>query len=280
MPPSCAQYGHRFRADSKIVDADDLPLRPPYRDFNHGRIQWRSPCSIILPPATMCAGDAIFSSCGRGRCAYPRCPSCRVVAMDLAQGLPGSEGYRGPSGKLEKTVGYEQEGIVWQAEEAEVGERWQRFYGFVGRYGLAKVPAEEIEFFPPDEEECIAVGEHLLVGCTPRLPLSKRSAVMRSEDPDYLPPMLFYHADQPIVFTVQALNRSGADQPSPTLVEDRGKKEGGRIPMLLQLRYCSENPVTDYWPGMSGIEPVYSLVGMPWTQIPRKMNEHFDREPD
>ena len=39
-----------------------------------------------------------------------------------------------------------QTGRVWQAEEVREGDRWRRFYGFVGRHALTRVPAEEIEF--------------------------------------------------------------------------------------------------------------------------------------
>ena len=41
-----------------------------------------------------------------------------------------------------------QTGRVWQAEEVREGDRWRRYYGFVGRHALARVPAEEIEFPP------------------------------------------------------------------------------------------------------------------------------------
>jgi hypothetical protein len=43
-------------------------------------------------------------------------------------------------------ISYHQDGHVWQAEEVLVDGQWQRFFGFVGRYCVAKVPAEEIEF--------------------------------------------------------------------------------------------------------------------------------------
>ena len=39
-----------------------------------------------------------------------------------------------------------QTGRVWQAEEVREGDRWRRYYGFVGRHALTRVPAEEIEF--------------------------------------------------------------------------------------------------------------------------------------
>jgi hypothetical protein len=43
-------------------------------------------------------------------------------------------------------VSYDQDGHVWQAEEVLENGKWQRFFGFVGRYCAARVPAEEIEF--------------------------------------------------------------------------------------------------------------------------------------
>ena len=41
---------------------------------------------------------------------------------------------------------FDQKGEIWQAEEGFIDGRWQRFYGFVGRHIIAKVPAAEIEF--------------------------------------------------------------------------------------------------------------------------------------
>ncbi len=37
-------------------------------------------------------------------------------------------------------------GLVWQAEEVQIGGRWMRYYGFVGPHTVARVPAEQIEF--------------------------------------------------------------------------------------------------------------------------------------
>ncbi len=42
-----------------------------------------------------------------------------------------------------------QTGRVWQAEEVRQGGGWRRYYGFIGRHALTRVPAEEIEFLPP-----------------------------------------------------------------------------------------------------------------------------------
>ena len=50
-------------------------------------------------------------------------------------------------------------GCVWQAEETLVDGMWERFYGFVGRYQIEKVPAAEIEF---------PIG-HLVADITPQI---------------------------------------------------------------------------------------------------------------
>ena len=40
---------------------------------------------------------------------------------------------------------YDQDGLIWQAEEIQENGQWKRYYGFVGHYIVAKVPAEEVE---------------------------------------------------------------------------------------------------------------------------------------
>ena len=45
-------------------------------------------------------------------------------------------------------VEYVQIGFIWQAEEVQEGDQWKRYYGFVGRHSICKVPAEEIELNP------------------------------------------------------------------------------------------------------------------------------------
>ena len=51
-----------------------------------------------------------------------------------------------PIRPTKKIVAYEQRGTVWQAEEIRSGNTWKRYFGFVGRHTIAKVPAEEIDF--------------------------------------------------------------------------------------------------------------------------------------
>ncbi len=38
-----------------------------------------------------------------------------------------------------------EDGWVWQAEEVRIGGQWERYYGFVGRHVIARVPAGSIE---------------------------------------------------------------------------------------------------------------------------------------
>ena len=50
------------------------------------------------------------------------------------------------------------DGTVWQAEEVSRNGKWQRFFGFVGRDALLKVPAAEIVF--PGEQPWVELLEH------------------------------------------------------------------------------------------------------------------------
>ncbi len=53
----------------------------------------------------------------------------------------------------ELVVTYDQDGEIWQAEEVQENGEWKRYYGFVGRHIIARVPASEIEF--PKEPESV-----------------------------------------------------------------------------------------------------------------------------
>ena len=165
----------------------------------------------------------------------------------------------------------------------EVGGRWQRYYGFVGRYGLAKVPAEEIELSTPfrGEEDWIALDDRLLVGLEAAPNAGRGISVRKSEDSGCFPPMLFYQVGQPMVFKVGACNRSGHDRPLPLLAEGA---EGRCLSTASAYRCNSaiaQRPRRlGTCPQGSGRNPVCSLVGMSWTEVPRKTERTVDREPD
>ena len=70
---------------------------------------------------------------------FPR-PARWVTLKDF----PVTELTADPNG--EPKVSHQQAGFVWQAEEVQQDGQWVRYYGFVGRHSIARVPAAEIEF--------------------------------------------------------------------------------------------------------------------------------------
>ncbi len=50
-----------------------------------------------------------------------------------------------PRSHMSGELTYEQDGFVYQAEEVQENGQWKRFYGFVGRHSIVRVPAEDIE---------------------------------------------------------------------------------------------------------------------------------------
>jgi hypothetical protein len=90
-------------------------------------------------------GRAIFSLSGNARLLHlPDFPIeawCPNRKMDAH---PASVSY--PDGTSKDITDYVTEGRAWQAEEILVDGKQERYYGFVGRYQLGKVPAAEIRF--------------------------------------------------------------------------------------------------------------------------------------
>ncbi len=56
---------------------------------------------------------------------------------------PRGKNTKGPAAPVREL--FDREGLIWQAEEVSSDGRWKRYYGFVGRHIIAKVPEEEIE---------------------------------------------------------------------------------------------------------------------------------------
>jgi hypothetical protein len=52
------------------------------------------------------------------------------------------------TGAVKNVTIFDQDGVVWQAEEVMEGKKLERYYGFVGNHVIAKVPAEDIQLFP------------------------------------------------------------------------------------------------------------------------------------
>jgi hypothetical protein len=218
-------------------------------------------------------GEAIFSLAGQGiarACKMPNLP--QRASWTTLKDYPAVKYVQKPSGESGQGLGYEQDGIVWQAEEVQIDGRWRRYYGLVGPHGLARAPAEEIEFLD-EPYEWLALTNHVLVGLKPAPDAEERNYIQRAADSDYFPVMLFYRTGQPLVFHVQAWNRSGVDQPLPALAEARGAQAPrGSTPMRLKLRYSAQQPTVEYLPSEE-VGPQYSIVGMTWTTLPRKTSD-------
>jgi len=93
-------------------------------------------------------GRAIFSLEGQGEVRLWKLPSVPAKARWVAlKQFPYLQfDFDEETGKSTPKMGYLQDGQVWQAEEVLRNGKWERYYGFVGFYIVAKVPAEEIQF--------------------------------------------------------------------------------------------------------------------------------------
>ena len=89
---------------------------------------------ILDRPATkedVRAGRAIFSLEGEGETRRVELPPLPIKAKWITpKEAPGDSA---------------EDGWVWQAEEVRKGGQWERYYGFVGRHVIARVPASSID---------------------------------------------------------------------------------------------------------------------------------------
>lgn len=122
-----------------------------YSTRSNSSLQAHLRFSILEQPATAIDvknGEAIFSLNKEFKNSPVRRPADatvpRVAVWNSLKSFPVSA--KNQSGFIRR---YEQSGIVWQVEEVLLDGQWKRFYGFVGKHILARVPAEELEF--PDE---------------------------------------------------------------------------------------------------------------------------------
>ncbi|MEO6055032.1 MAG: hypothetical protein ABIP97_13575, partial [Chthoniobacterales bacterium] len=141
---------------------------------------------------------------------------------------------------------YRTEGRVFQAEEVMVGGKWQRFFGYVGQFHIAKVPASEIEF--PSEMSLLSHGfEGDLTA------------------PDKWFQRGFYRArklkwDAPLPFNLKVRNRSGLDQTvSGALLQPDFNT--GKLPHAVELKMeYSDKSITEE----------YCIPESSWQSVPLK----------
>ena len=180
-------YGDRFSAEGM----------PGEHIFPHRKAHLRFPA--LEHPATaddVQKGRAIFSLAANGEARIvPMAESFPIRARWLTlQAFPINRQFGNGTTRRESL----QDGWVWQAEEARVGDRWERSYGFVGHATIARAPASEIEF-PPDPYR----GPSLTDG------LDARLEVANPVDGGIAP-------GRPIVVTLKVRNCQGVDRPVPT----------------------------------------------------------------
>ena len=116
-------YGDRFTAEAPPGERAH-----PFEKMAHLAFP------ILDRPATkedVRAARAIFSLEGEAEIRRVELPSLPIKA----KWIPPEEA---PGGGAD-------DGWVWQAEEVRKGGQWERYYGFVGRHVIARVPAGSIE---------------------------------------------------------------------------------------------------------------------------------------
>ena len=179
-------------------------------------------------------GRAIFSLSGRVRlCHLPDFPVSAWRPGRKTDPQPGTTSY--PDGTHKATTLYTTAGRVWQAEEVEVDGKWERYYGFVGRYQIEKVPAAELRFLYEGADGNITKE----INGT----LEGPSDFDRSQfNLDYAV-HTFHQLGLPLPVKITVMNGSGHDEAMPaglTLPVDAGKA----LPagMSLELSYTDKIP--------------------------------------
>ena len=175
------RYGERFRenAASRAIRAEEPG------DPNHEKaILAFDPLDHPATAADVAEGRAIFSLDGAGaevrRVALPTFPiAARWTKLEVFPDDPPIMRISDGEGHDRPDIEGMQTGRVWQAEEVREGDRWRRYYGFVGRHALTRVPAEEIEFPASWQRRLVAAldrpGRRGSSSRTPRRPARSRS---------------------------------------------------------------------------------------------------------
>jgi hypothetical protein len=120
-------------------------------------------------------GKAIFSLEGEGKARTVKLPAFPTAALWVThKEAPYEERSTDPlTRKVTTTVAYDQDGKVYQAEEVFTEGQWRRYYGFVGSHRVARVPASEVEFPPPEEKRRSAAWVRLADGLDGRLRVTR-----------------------------------------------------------------------------------------------------------
>jgi hypothetical protein len=187
------QYRERFTGDPLVGKFDSPDERRAHLAF-----------PIAARPATLDdvrAARAIFSLEGQGEVRLAKVPALPIRARWIT--LEDSPVHvRQADGSMAR--GFDQDGWIWQAEEARKGDRWERSYGFVGPHVIARVPAAEVEL----------AADRFLWGPLP----GGLDARIEPADPS----IEGYQPGRPLLMIVRIRNRRGVENASPTGFLGRG----------------------------------------------------------
>jgi hypothetical protein len=206
------QYGERFQFSRDV----EIPERDtsPWPNSNKARLAF----PLRDRPATaeeVRTGQAIFSLAGEEKVRKSKLSALPIRARWLAWkgAMRVAQGW---DSRRERAIYHrepDQDGVVWQAEEVFRDGRWERYYGFVGRHVIAKVPASEVEFPAGDGWARLSDG----IDCQVIAP-----GVKKTEDRITV---TLLGVGNPLVVRVRLRNRSGQDQVMPAAFV---RQEAGR----------------------------------------------------
>ena len=209
---------------------------------------------------------AVFSLAGRGEVRQVPMPAAFPVAarwVTLKDYPYESSTWDLATGKERKEVAYDQSGKVWQAEEVLEDGKWERFYGFVGRYLVTKVPAEEIEFPGPG-----GTWSPL----SRKLDCAVRMSDFAREGMGQAPPRIAI--GEPVRVELGLRNRGGLDQtvPGTYLVTDPPALRSG-IDLKLAWSAVQVVPTARWW-SFSAAE-AWPGTDADWTELEPKITARF-----
>jgi hypothetical protein len=220
------QYGERFRYAPKIHEFKD------WFELKAGMVFPK-----LTKPATrkqVASGQAIFSLEGQGKtriCPLPEHPlgARWVTLMDFPW---VGQAFDPRTGQSSHPTNYYQDGVVWQAEEVRINGKWERFYGFVGKYTIAKVPAADINF-PEWNWGWSSLSRGL--DCAVVAPGGKRLGPFFTD--------AAFEWGKPVQLILKLRNRSGLDQFVPTRYGNSNPSRALKSGITMRLSRATDNAV-------------------------------------
>jgi len=200
------KYGERYAYDAALRSyvgpyGADPWSSDPYYNGSFRELHGRMSFPRRTRPATafeVNTGAAIFALPANAQARVASMPALPLAAnWTTLKAYPRvTQSWDPKTRKSEEHLSYDQQVTVWQAEEVLVNGKWQRFYGVLGKHGLARVAAEEINFTTgaPWQWGNLTNG----LDCQLRLPEIRP-----------------YAAGKPLIVTLTLRNRRGIDQMAP-----------------------------------------------------------------